>query len=173
MVRRANQVHINTIWVRGGPLWPGRPKPVWHFHRNRDRLTKIHDFVPFNTWQVPGKPFLDFFLEIFEKSNIENFRGSSSMSRKSEKLKKFFFFNFLIFHLMLEDPQNFWWSIFRQFQKNKSKNGFSGTCQVLKGTKSWILVSLFLFLWKRQIGLGRPGHNAPPLPKIGLTDAIF
>ena len=83
--------------------------------------------------------------------------------------KKIFFLNFLIFHLMLEDPPKFLTFNFLEVSKNKSKNGFSGTCQVLKGTKSWILVSLSLFLWKRQTGLGRPGHNGPPLPKIGLT----
>ena len=43
------------------------------------------------------------------------------------------------------------------FKKKNSKNDFSGTCQVLRGTKSGILVSLALALRKQQKGLGRCG----------------
>ena len=83
---------FNPIPTGGGHFVPRRSEMVCHFHRVWARFTKIHDFVPFNVWQEPVKPFLEFFLEIFEKLNIENFRGSSSMSRKSEKFKKIFFF---------------------------------------------------------------------------------
>ena len=33
----------------GGALWPGRHKTLWRFRRDRSRLTKILDFVPFHT----------------------------------------------------------------------------------------------------------------------------
>ena len=58
---------------------------------------------------------------------------------------------------MLEDPLKFLTFNFAKFSKTNFKNGFSWTCQVLKGTKSRILVSLALALRKRQKDLWSSG----------------
>ena len=76
----------------GGPLWPGWPRTAWRFCRDRGRFTKIHDFVPFGTRQMPDKPFLEFFFEEVGKLGVKNFRGSSSIRQKTEKSKKNYFF---------------------------------------------------------------------------------
>ena len=39
---------FNPIPPEGGHIVPGRSEMVCHFHRVVARLTKIHDFVPFN-----------------------------------------------------------------------------------------------------------------------------
>ena len=52
--------------------------------------------------------------------------------------------------------------------KKYSKNGFTGSYQTLKGTKSRILVNLGQILWKWQTIFDRAGHNGPPPPGIGL-----
>ena len=77
----------------GGQKALHHPKSFCRFRRARARLTKIHDFVPFNTWHVLEKPFLEFYFENFGKLNVKNFRGSSSIRWKIKKLKKnpFFF----------------------------------------------------------------------------------
>ena len=64
--------------------------------------------------------------------------------------KKRFFFDFLIFQLMLEDPLKILTFNFPKFSNKNSKNGFPGTCQILKGTKSRILVNPALALRTRQ-----------------------
>ena len=86
----------------------GHYGPTYHesvccFHRNRARFTKILDFVPLHIWLIPSKPFLEFFFEIFKKLNVQNFRGSSSMSWKIEKIEKnpFFFKKSYFFWLNL------------------------------------------------------------------------
>ena len=58
---------------------------------------------------------------------------------------------------MLEDSLKFLTFNFAKFSKTNFKNGFSGTCQVLKGTKSRILVILALVLRKRQRALWSSG----------------
>ena len=98
--------------------------------------------------------------------NIYN-KDSARKSKISCK-KNIFFFDFSVFCLMLEDPRKFLTPNFPTFSKKISKNGLSGICLVPKGTKSWILVSLALFLRKRQTVFGHLGHNAPPPCKIGL-----
>ena len=80
---------------------PGWHKAVRCFHTYRDRLTKFHDFVPFNTWQLPVKSFLKFFFENSGKLNDENFQGSSSIRWKIKKSrKKLFFCNNSYFFLL-------------------------------------------------------------------------
>ena len=83
--------------------------------------------------------------------------------------KNAIFFNFFNFSDTLEDPKNFRISFFQKFQKKKknSQNDFHRTWQILKGTKSWILVSLSLTPWKRRTESSCPGHNASPCG-IGL-----
>ena len=76
----------------GGHNGPPYHESVCRFHRVRARLTKTHDFVPFHNWKVQEKPFLEFFFENFWKLNVENFRGSSSMPWKIEKIEKNQFF---------------------------------------------------------------------------------
>ena len=60
--------------------------------------------------------------------------------------KKYFFFDFSIFYLRLEDPWKFLTFNFRKFSKTNCKNGSLGTSQVWKGTKSENFVSLALAL---------------------------
>ena len=56
--------HLNPISTEVGHIWPKQLKTAWHFHSFVARLTKIYDFVPFGTRQVPDKPFLKFFLKV-------------------------------------------------------------------------------------------------------------
>ena len=95
---------------------------------------------------------------------------------KPEKIrffaKKGFFSIFLIFLDMLEDPLKFSTLIFLKVSKKNSKNGFTGSYQTLKGTKSGILVNLAQILWKRQAVFDRPGHNGPPPCGIGLSGIV-
>ena len=63
---------------------------------------------------------------------------------------KFSFFNFLKFHI----------SFF--------KNGFTGTKGIQIWTKSWIMVTLVIKLWKWETAFGRLGPKWPPLVGIGL-----
>ena len=90
---------------------------------------------------------------------------------KKERIfaKKNIFWNFSDFRDMLEDPLKFSMFNFSKISKKKSKNGFTGVYQTLKGTKSWILVNLAQTLWKWQTILDRPGHNGPPPVGIGLS----
>ena len=76
----------------------GHYDPHYHesvccFHRVRARITKVHDFVCFNICQVPVKSFFGFFFQNFEKLDIENFWGSSSIDAKIKKIKKKIFFS--------------------------------------------------------------------------------
>ena len=91
--------------------------------------------------------------------NIHN----SDSARKSVNFckKKLFFSIFPIFATCLRTPWNFWHSFFENFKKY-SKNGFTGSYQTLKGTKSRILVNLGQILWKWQTIFDRAGHNGPP-----------
>ena len=63
---------------------------------------------------------------------------------------------------MLEDPLKFSMFNFSKISKQNPKNDFTGIYQSLKGTKSWILVTLAQTLWKWQTISDRPGHNGPP-----------
>ncbi len=58
----------------------------------RARLTKIHDFVPFGTRQMPDKPFLEFFFESVGKLSVKNFRGPRALGKKLKNRKKIYFF---------------------------------------------------------------------------------
>ena len=76
--------------------------------------------------------------------------------------KKRFFFQFFWFSRHARGPPEiFDVHFFESFKKN-SKNGFTGSYQTLKGTKSWILVNLAQILWKRQTIFDHLGHNGPP-----------
>ena len=79
---------LTLYQLGGGQKAPDDHKALCRFRRAGARLTKILDFVPFNTWQVPEKPFLKFVFENFAKLNVKNFRGSSSIRWKIEKSKK-------------------------------------------------------------------------------------
>ena len=83
---------INPIPTGGGHYGPPYHESVRRFHRVRAKLTKTHDFVPLKNWKVPEESFFEFFLKIFWKLDVENFWGSSSMSRKIKKIEKNPFF---------------------------------------------------------------------------------
>ena len=74
-------------------------------------------------------------------------RGDPLVSKRS----KCFFFNVSKFH-------NFFF-----------QNSFTGTKQILKQTKSWILVTPVIKLWKCQTVLGCSGPKGPPSVGIGLS----
>ena len=82
--------------------------------------------------------------------------------------KKYIFFRFFDFLPNARGPPKIFDAQFSNTFKTNSKNGLSGMCLVPKGTKSWILVSLALYLGKRQTVFGHPGHNGPPSCRIGL-----
>ena len=88
-----------TLFQAGqGRFDPQHHTYVCSFYSNRDRLTKIGDFVSLTIWLVPEKPFLKFLLQNFWKIEHLNFWASSSMSRKLKILKKkSFFAEILIF----------------------------------------------------------------------------
>ena len=90
---------------------------------------------------------------------------------KKERIfaKKNIFQNFSDFRDMLEDPLKFSMFNFSKISKKKSKNGFTGVHQPLKGKKSWILVNLAQTLWKWQTISDRPGTKCPPPGRIGLN----
>ena len=79
---------LTLYQLRGGQKAPDDHKALCRVRRAGARLTKILDFVPFNTWQVPEKPFLKFVFQNFAKLNVKNFRGSSSIRWKIRKSKK-------------------------------------------------------------------------------------
>ena len=56
------------------------------------KLLILPDFVPLNLSQALVESFIDFFFENFEKLDVENFQPALTMTRKSKKLEKIFFF---------------------------------------------------------------------------------
>ena len=142
----------------------------------RTRFPKIHDFVPFGICQEPVKPLLRFFSKKFKIFDVEIFWGSSSIRKISKKIEKFFlkknpkiwnpyglrishikfewnrrqkknfFPKFFHFFLMLEDPQKILTSKISNFLEKNFRSSFTGSWQIPKGTKSWILVNLVLVL---------------------------
>ena len=86
------QTNFNPILHGGGHYGPPNHISICRFRRGGARLTKILDFVPLNTWQVPEKSFLEIFFESVRKLNVKNFQGSSSLRWKIKKSKKNLFF---------------------------------------------------------------------------------
>ena len=79
-----------------------------------------------------------------------------------------------------KETENFIFSIFYQrvkmvffnfskFHNFFSQNSFPGTKQILKQTKSWILVTPVIKVWKCQTVLGCSGPKGPPSVGIGLS----
>ena len=81
------------------------------------------------------------------QKKAENINNMDS-ARKNENLckKMIFFVNIFNFLEMLDDPQKFRIQIFQKFWIRNFKNGFFGTSQIVRETKSLILVSLALLL---------------------------
>ena len=104
------------------------------------KKAKISNFE-LNNWYIPQK-------------KAESMYNKDSTRKSNISYKKIRIFSiFFIFHLRLEDPWKFLTSNFLKFPKTNCKNSFSGTSQVLNGTKSWVLVRLPFSLWTRQMGL--------------------
>ena len=59
---KLNPLNLLNPIAHGGPLWPGQLESVRRFHMVRDRITKIHDFVPLKICQVLSKSFFEFFF---------------------------------------------------------------------------------------------------------------
>ena len=96
------------------------------------------------------------------QNKAENIYNSVSAQKRKNFCKKKYFLKFFWFSRHARGPPEILnVHFFESFQKN-SKNGFTGSYQTLKGTKSWILVNLAQILWKRRTVFDRPGHNAPP-----------
>ena len=81
------------------------------------------------------------------QKKAENMYNMDS-ARKNENLckKMIFFVNIFNFLEMLDDPQKFRIQIFQKFCKRNLKNGLFGTSQIVRETKSPILVILALLL---------------------------
>ena len=62
---------------------------------------------------------------------------------------------------------------FSKFHNFFSQNSFTGTKQILKQTKSRILVTPVIKLWKCQTILGCSGPKGPPSVGIGLKEMKF
>ena len=56
--------------------------------------------------------------------------------------------------------------------KKLSVEGFTGTSQMVRETKSPILMSLALLMWKLQTNIWCPGQIDPCLPEIGLKSLM-
>ena len=80
----------------------------------------------------------NFELQIrYIRQNIaENIYNSVSAQKERIFAKKNIFKNFSDFRDILEDPLKFLRFNFSKISKKKSKNGFTGVYQTLKGTKS-------------------------------------
>ena len=91
-LRKVCAISLTLFSTGVGHYGPQRPKTVCRFYRVRARLTKIHDFVPFNNWQVQEKLFLESFKFFYGKWSIQNFRGVLGHVAKIEKFKKIYFF---------------------------------------------------------------------------------
>ena len=70
------------------------------------------------------------------QKKAENVYKTDSARKNKIFCKKRIFSIFSIFHDMLEDPLKFSAFNFQKISKKKSKNGFSGTKEMLRGTKS-------------------------------------
>ena len=91
----AIEIHYRLILTLF-PSGPGYHGPYYHesvccYPMVGFRFPKIHDFVPFAIFQDLEKLLLTFFTKKFEKWDVENFWGSSSIRWKWEKIKKKFF----------------------------------------------------------------------------------
>ena len=62
---------------------------------------------------------------------------------------------------------------FSKFHNFFSQNSFTGTKQILKQTKSWILVTPVIKIWKCHPILGCSGPKGPPSVGIGLIVKIL
>jgi len=119
---------FNPISRGHGSIWPGHHTLVCCVHMNRARITKIDDFVSLTIWLVPVKPFLKYIFQNLWKTEIWNFLGSSSMSRKLKKKNDFlkifcsdsYFFvaeslfhvfsaSFEVYNSFETQNMNFWW----------------------------------------------------------------
>ena len=119
-------------------------------------------------------------LENFEQqkryvpqNKAENIYNSVSTPKRKNFWKKKYFLKFFWFSRHARGPPEiFDVQLFKNFQK-KSKNGFTGVYQTLKGTKSWILVNLAQTLWKWQTISDRPGTKCPDDPKRSAISIGF
>ena len=119
------------------------------FHRNR---LKNENFTIFTNFGLKKVKISNFELQkcFVPQKKAENMHNTDLARKVPFFTKNRFFFHFLIFHLRLEDPPKFLTFNFPRFSKKNSKSDFSGTCQVWRGTKSRILVSLTLAPRNRQ-----------------------
>ena len=103
------------------------------------------------------------------QKKAENIYNKDSARKSKISHKKIDFLRFFDFSPNARGPLKIFDAQFSDIFRKNSKNSLSGICLVPKGTKSWILVSLALFLRKRQTVFGHLGHNGPPPCKIGLN----
>ena len=98
---------------------------------------------------------------------------NKDLARKNENFckKKIFFQFFCNFLHILEAPKKFYCSICNKFWKRNFKKGFSGTSQIVRETKSPILMSLALLLWKLQTSVWWCGTNWPTLASNRVKEA--
>ena len=107
------------------------------------------------------------------QNKAENIYNSVSAQKRKNFCKKKYFLKFFWFSRHARGPPEiFDVQFFKNFQK-KSKNGFTGVYQTLKGTKSWILVNLAQTVWKWQTVSDRPGTKCPPSVGIGLKWIMY
>ena len=108
-------------------------------------------------------------MKILSKTDVMYLKKKLRTCRKT---KKSFFFNF--FFPMVRDPLVLKWNgknFFLNFSKFHNfffKNSCSGTKEILKWTKSWILVTPAIKLRICQTDLGCLGPKRPPPVGIGL-----
>ena len=134
---------LTLFYLGGGHYGPPYHISICCYRAVRGRFTKFHDFVPFGISQDPVKLLLTFFTKKFEKSDVENFWGSSSIRWKWEKIKKFFF----MMKLKIWNPNGLRISHIK-FEWNRrqkfffSKGGtlwyFSDFQKIIKGSPLWI-----------------------------------
>ena len=133
--------------------------PIWEW-------SKLTFFKP----KIIKSSYFEFQKSYIPQRKLKTYKIRIQLEKKNQNLwKKKFFFNFLD---MLKDPKKFQFSVFQKFWKIYFKNGFTGTSQIVRETKSPILVILALLMRKLQTNVWCPGHIDPCPPEIGLSFAL-
>ena len=153
---------------------------IFIFHLKPKTVTYVVYFDCYESWNHKDQKwhFIDQKFEKFE--NLSNYRNTY-LKRKLRtyriqiQLEKSTFSSIYWKNIIFSNfsshargpPKFFNAKVFKYFWKNV-KNGFTGTWQTSKETKSWILVSKVQNLWKWGTKLTCMGHNGPYSCEIGL-----
>ena len=147
-------VLVNTSSVIGGRGGGSEGTPsaeVWDPKNHLEYQKRLHFINVFIKFTISGKNW----VELIPNSALELCLHTFTIFFLWCQIGKIFISNFSNFH--------------NSFFKNSS----TGTKKILKKTKSWILVTPAIKLWKCQTVLSCSGPKGPPSVGIGLKLLIF